>query len=81
MKWRNKEMSKTRKRIMLVVVLLFIINSLVIVSFSEDFTTNESFAESTTLNQEKMDDEIIESTTEVYDFNESNNDEYIEISS
>ena len=74
-------MSKTRKRIMLVVVLLFIINSLVIVSFSEDFTTNESFAESTTLNQEKMDDEIIESTTEVYDFNESNNDEYIEISS
>lgn len=74
-------MSKTRKRIMLVEVLLFIINSLVIVSFAEDFTTNESFAESTTLNQEKMDDEIIESTTEVYDFNESNNDEYIEISS
>ena len=81
MKWRNKEMSKTRKRIMLVVVFLFIINSLVIVSFAEDFTTNESFTESTTLNQEKMDDEIIESTTEVYDFNESNNDEYIEISS
>ena len=74
-------MSKTRKRIMLVEVLLFIINSLVIVSFAEDFTTNESFTESTTLNQEKMDDEIIESTTEVYDFNESNNDEYIEISS
>ncbi len=74
-------MSKTRKRIMLVVVFLFIINSLVIVSFAEDFTTNESFAESTTLNQEKKDDEIIESTTEVYDFNESNNDEYIEISS
>ena len=74
-------MSKTRKRIMLVEVLLFIINSLVIVSFAEEFTTNESFAESTTLNQEKMEDEIIESTTEVYDFNESNNDEYIEISS
>ena len=74
-------MSKTRKRIMLVVVFLFIINSLVIVSFAEDFTTNESFAESTTLNQEKMEDEIIESTTEVYDFNESNNDEYIEITS
>ena len=74
-------MSKTRKRIMLVEVLLFIINSLVIVSFAEEFTTNESFAESTTLNQEKMKDEIIESTTEVYDFNESNNDEYIEISS
>ena len=60
-------MSKILKGIVLIVVVFFMMNSFLVLSFAEEIVVEESFVESIALNEESVEDEIIELETVSFD--------------